>query len=78
MEPMLTEIATALATKAVTGVYHDLVKAKFAKNRPAQAEIAAAVEERMTPGGSRRSPPCSPRPSAPTPSSARPCAPSGQ
>ena len=44
MEPMLTEIATALATKAVTGVY-DLVKAKFAKNRPAQAEIAAAVEE---------------------------------
>jgi hypothetical protein len=44
LEPMLTEIATALATKAVTGVY-DLVKAKFAKNRPAQAEIAAAVEE---------------------------------
>ena len=42
-EPVLTAIATALATKAATGLY-DLVKAKFAKNRPAKAEIEAAIE----------------------------------
>jgi hypothetical protein len=42
-EPILTAVATALATKAATGLY-DLVKAKFARNSHAEAELEAAAE----------------------------------
>lgn len=43
-EPILISIATALATKAATGLY-DLVKKKFAKDPEALAELEAASPE---------------------------------
>jgi hypothetical protein len=43
-EPILISIATALATKAATGLY-DLVKKKFAKDPQALAELEAASPE---------------------------------
>jgi hypothetical protein len=44
-EPILMSIASALATKAVTGLY-DLVKKKFSKDPKAVAELEAADPDR--------------------------------
>ncbi|ATY15811.1 hypothetical protein F9C11_06545 [Amycolatopsis sp. VS8301801F10] len=43
-EPILTAVATALATKAATGLY-DLVKRKFSGNSKATAELEAATPD---------------------------------
>jgi hypothetical protein len=44
-EPILISIATALATKAATGLY-DLVKKKFSKDPKAAAELEAAQPDK--------------------------------
>jgi len=44
-EPILTTIATTLATKAATGLY-ELVKSKFSGNKKATAELEAATPDR--------------------------------
>ncbi|WP_329069868.1 hypothetical protein [Amycolatopsis sp. NBC_01480] len=43
-EPILTAVATTLATKAATGLY-ELVKRKFSGDRKAVAELEAAKPE---------------------------------
>ncbi|WP_033291487.1 hypothetical protein [Amycolatopsis jejuensis] len=43
-EPILTAVATALATKAATGLY-ELVKRKFSGNHKATAELEAATSD---------------------------------
>ncbi|MEV4595825.1 hypothetical protein AB0K15_00310 [Amycolatopsis sp. NPDC049253] len=44
-EPILTAVATALATKAATGLY-DLVKRKFSGDKKAVATLEAATPEK--------------------------------
>lgn len=43
-DPILTSIATALATKAASGLF-DLVKRKFASSKPADDALKAAQDE---------------------------------